>query len=218
MANSNTKQYWETIQHPILKMTPFVFMVCLMFVFACNQTEKPAKNSEETTDLPRVHNKLLELRAVEGLVFYEDQAFTGYEMKLHNPNQVAASIQYLNGKKNGTFEKWFADGTLSYQASYQDGKQEGTARSWWKNGELRSESNFTNGIADGKQLQWYQSGAKFKEITLVNGKEEGLQKAWRENGKIYNNYEAKNGRIFGLKRANLCYGLEDEEVQFKGKK
>lgn len=49
----------------------------------------------------------------------------------------------------------------------------------------------------------------------MNGREEGMQKAWRENGKIYNNYEAKNGRIFGLKRANLCYELENEEVQFK---
>ncbi len=66
-------------------------------------------------------------------------------------------------------------------------------------------------------MQWYKGGAKFKELNLVNGREEGLQKAWRENGKIYNNYEAKNGRIFGLKRSNLCYKLEDEEVQTKDK-
>jgi antitoxin component YwqK of YwqJK toxin-antitoxin module len=44
------------------------------------------------------------------------------------------------------------------------------------------------------------------------GKEAGMQRAWRQNGKIYNNYEVKNGRIFGLKRANLCYGLDDEKI------
>lgn len=79
---------------------------------------------------------------------------------------------------------------------------------------MRSESSFTEGIAHGTQRQWYKSGALFKEINLVEGKEEGMQKAWRENGKIYNNYQARNGRIYGLKRANLCYELDDEEVQY----
>ena len=70
------------------------------------------------------------------------------------------------------------------------------------------------GVTHGNQRQWYQNGQLFKSIHIVDGKEEGLQQAWRENGKIYNNYEAKNGRIFGLKRANLCYELETEVVQY----
>ena len=80
---------------------------------------------------------------------------------------------------------------------------------------LRSESNFKMGIAEGEQWQWYKSGAKFKRRQLVNGREEGIQQSWRENGKIYNNYEAKNGRIFGLKRANLCFELDNEIVQYE---
>jgi hypothetical protein len=52
---------------------------------------------------------------------------------------------------------------------------------------------------------------------LNKGKEEGLQQAWLENGKIYVNYEAKNGRIFGMNRANLCYKLKNEKVQYAKK-
>ena len=29
------------------------------------------------------------------------------------------------------------------------------------------------------------------------------------------NYEAKEGRTFGLKKASLCFGLEDENIQYE---
>jgi hypothetical protein len=45
-----------------------------------------------------------------------------------------------------------------------------------------------------------------------------LQQAWLENGTLYVNYEAKNGRIFGMNRANLCYKLKNEKVQYAAKK
>ena len=45
------------------------------------------------------------------------------------------------------------------------------------------------------------------------GKEEGIQQAFRKNGDLFANYEAKEGRIFGLKKAALCFGLEDENIQ-----
>ena len=45
-----------------------------------------------------------------------------------------------------------------------------------------------------------------------------MQQAWLENGKIYVNYEAKNGRKFGMNRANLCYELKEEEIQYENEK
>jgi hypothetical protein len=32
---------------------------------------------------------------------------------------------------------------------------------------------------------------------------------------VYANYEAVNGRTFGLKRANLCFSIEDQNVQYE---
>ncbi len=168
-----------------------------------------------TTENEMVINKVeLELKPNLGLMYYQNQPFNGTSVRYYSENFKVESIQFVNGKRHGIYQKWFPDGSLSFEAYYANGLQHGKAKSWWKNGNLRSEANYTNGIVNGIQKQWYKSGAKFKEMTIVNGKEEGMQKAWRENGKIYNNYEAKNGRIFGLKRANLCYQLEDENVQY----
>lgn len=161
-----------------------------------------------------VDKNALELKSNLGLVFYNNQLFTGTSVTFYHGEVMAESIQYVNGKRQGKFQKWFPDGNLSFEASYANGLLDGTTKTWWKNGNLRSEAHYSKGISNGIQKQWYKSGSIFKEMTIVNGKEEGLQKAWRENGKIYNNYEAKNGRIFGLKRASLCYQLEDENVQY----
>ena len=159
-----------------------------------------------------IDEKLLQLDGQKGIVFFENNPFCGTAV-LFNDTIKIASTEYTMGKRNGTTQKWFADGTISYEAHYKNGKQDSVSRTWWKNGNMRSQSNFKAGVADGVQLSWYRNGAKFKQINLLNGREEGIQKAWRDNGKIYNNYEAKNGRIFGLKRANLCFQLEDEKIQ-----
>ena len=66
------------------------------------------------------------------------------------------------------------------------------------------------------QKKWYVTGELFKQTNINQGREEGMQQAWRKNGKLYVNYEAKNGRIFGMRKANLCYELDDEKIQFGG--
>jgi len=158
----------------------------------------------------------LRLLPMKGLVFYKNKPFTGTSVKYLREVKIE-EIEYVAGKKEGAYRKWFEDGTLSFETEYREGKKDGTAKTWWHNGTLRSESNFENGKAEGFQMQWYKSGVKFKRIHLANGREEGLQQSWRENGKLYNNYEAKNGRIFGLKKSTLCYELEEEKVQYKDK-
>jgi hypothetical protein len=82
----------------------------------------------------------------------------------------------------------------------------------------RIESNYVNGQRHGLQKVWFLNGQLAKRKNLSKGREDGLQQAWLENGKIYVNYEAKNGRIFGMNRANLCYKLKNEKVQYANKK
>lgn len=156
----------------------------------------------------------LVLDQLRGVVLYGGIPFTGTAVSIYPSGTVGCQIEYVNGKKEGWYRKWFLTATLSFEATYSNGKLDGTSRSWWSNGNLRSVSNFVDGIPEGLQLEYYKSGTMFKKINLVGGKEEGLQQSWRQNGKLYNNYEAKNGRNFGLKRSKLCYQLDDEEVQY----
>ncbi len=199
------------------------FLLCLLILCggACNDspTPKPKKAVISipvvSTNLPSIsiHANSLQLKANEGLVYYQDTPFTGAAVSYYENGQEASRIDYVQGKKQGFYKKWFDTGLLSFESRYVEGKQDGLTSTWWANGNLRSESNYVAGVPDGVQKQWYKSGAKLKVIHLSQGKEEGLQQSWRENGKLYNNYEARNGRIFGLKRANLCYELDNERIK-----
>lgn len=179
-----------------------------------NSSVYERSHSSETIPSIKRPDTVLVLHPNKGLVYFNDEPFNGVSESFYENGVLSEQVSYLEGKKHGPSKKWFANGTASFEANYIHGKRNGEARSWWRDGTTRSLSNYINGTAHGLQRQWYRSGALFKEISLSDGKEEGLQKAWRENGKIYNNYEAKNGRIFGLKRANLCFEIEDEKVQF----
>jgi len=153
---------------------------------------------------PMVALDALETRVEDGRIVLDGTPFTGFGVTMHNGEQMAERTEFVDGRKHGTSERWYIDGTHAFKASYRNGSRDGRVRSWWPDGTLRSEANFENGVADGVQREWYRSGALFKELTLVGGRESGLQRAWRENGALYANYVAQDGRIFGLKRADLC--------------
>ena len=197
---------------PLIKF----FFVLLFSITTYQQDEHISigKPFQSSVDWMQISADSLELLPDLGLVYYQKRPFTGTGITYFSNGFKAITIDYKNGKREGKYRKWFEEGLISFEASYSEGKRHGTTRSWWRNGNLRSEANYEMGIAQGVQQQWYASGAKFKRIHLLDGKEEGLQQSWRENGKLYNNYEAKNGRIFGLKRANLCYELNNEIVQY----
>ncbi|WP_273444373.1 toxin-antitoxin system YwqK family antitoxin [Neolewinella agarilytica] len=161
-----------------------------------------------------INKELLTHASTEGITLYKGEPFSGTAVEEYADGTPAVAIDYVKGKREGYYRKWFADGSLSFESQYLAGRQHGETRSWWKNGNLRTHNRMEKGIANGLQEQWYKSGAKFKAMQLVNGQEEGLQQSWRENGKLYNNYEARDGRIFGLKRANLCFSLENEDLVY----
>ncbi len=193
------------------------FFIVPFLLFGCISVDKQSSETlhSNSTELNVVHADSLLLDRQDGLTYYLDQPFSGTAVTRYANDSLATSVQFVRGRREGFFQKWFRDGKLSYKAHYSAGKQHGKSYSWWSNGNLRTESHFSNGIPNGVQLQYYKSGARFKRINLVDGREEGVQQSWRENGKLYNNYEARNGRIFGLKRSKLCYKLDDEEVQYK---
>lgn len=187
---------------------------------SCQSIAKEEANALEPSpmaiDMIEVPKSALTNIPNKGLVMHQNEPFTGNSVKYYENEQMAERITYVNGKRQGIYNKWYPDGLLSYEASYRSNRTDGTTRSWWPNTNLRSEAQLVRGVISGTQRQWYQSGALFKEMNYKNGKEEGMQRAWRENGKLYTNYEAKNGRTFGLRRSTLCFELEEEDVQFGG--
>lgn len=211
-------QYNKNLFIPSLLLFISPIFLAGLFLQACQGDNLAKVIQKQSSHSILISSDSIILKANQGLFYYQNKPFTGTSISYYPNGNPATKIQFLNGKKEGLYQKFYPNKGISFEANYKNGRQNGTIKTWWKDGILRSEANKKNGVVEGLQTQWYASGAKFKEMNYVNGKEEGLQKAWRENGKIYNNYEAKNGRIFGLKRASLCYELEDEIVQFEDEK
>lgn len=143
---------------------------------------------------------------------FQGEPFSGLAVSYYANGNMAKAEQFLDGRRHGYVKHWFADGVLGFESTYQIGRREGVATSWWSNGNRRSETSYIDDQVQGVSWRWYKTGEKFKRFNYVAGQPAGLQQAWRSNGKLFSNFEYKNGRVYGLKKANLCFGLEDEEI------
>ncbi|MEM6346888.1 MAG: membrane-binding protein [Bacteroidota bacterium] len=148
----------------------------------------------------------------------DGQCYSGYAISRYPDGRLKQKFGLFEGKKHQISLVWYPDGHLKFQSHYHLGKLHGEKNMWASSADhlLISQLNYFQGKAHGLQRKWYPTGELFKELQLNMGREEGQQRAFRKNGDLFANYEAKNGRIFGLKRASLCFGLADEEVQYKG--
>ncbi len=190
-----------------IALTKYLLLVVILFT-ACNTNDSKVINDVQVNEQDIVLNQL------EGKWYYKDVAFNGYAIAYHLNGNIAQSVGYYDGKKEGIVKKWFDTGALQKESNYNANQLEGIVQSWWPDGTLSSESHYVNGVRQGVQKRWHPNGQLALSVTMNNGKEEGMQQAWLENGKIYVNYEAKNGRTFGLRKAKLCYELEDETVKY----
>ncbi|MFT4621813.1 MAG: antitoxin component YwqK of YwqJK toxin-antitoxin module [Myxococcota bacterium] len=162
-----------------------------------------------TTELP-LHSLVLD--RLQGQFLLDGAPYSGFATVEGSDGTVVERAGFVDGRRHGSRDRWYPDGSPSQHVEYRRGRMHGTSQTWFRDGTKRSEGRLRDGVADGVQRQWYASGALFKEIRLVDGVEQGLQRAWRENGAIYNNYEARDGRIYGLRRSKLCFDLDDEAV------
>ncbi len=144
------------------------------------------------------------------------QCYSGYVVSYYPDGSLEQKFGLFEGKKQNQSLVWYPDGHLKFQSNYYLGKLHGEKNMWASSADhlLISQLNYFQGKAHGLQRKWYPTGELFKELQLNMGREEGQQRAYRKNGDLFANYEAKNGRIFGLKRASLCFGLDNEEVQY----
>ena len=94
------------------------------------------------------------LDQLKGEFYYNKTLFTGTSVENYANGNSAINTQYVDGKREGTYTKWFEDGTKSFEVNYSKGKQNGYRASWWRNGNLRSVSHLVNGIPEGLQYQW----------------------------------------------------------------
>lgn len=202
---------------------PIIFLLgTLMMSCAEDRNEKKVQhlNPDVTAvTLPdRVVNKsTLSYDNKTSLWSLNNEPFSGYMVSLYQDSTLKEKAGIWEGKKQNQFIQWYPDGKIKQVENYHKGKLHGAKKRWSTDPSyiLISHQNYHLGKAHGEQKQWYPTGELFKKLNLNMGKEEGIQQAFRENGELYANYEAREGRTFGLKKAALCFGLEDENIQYE---
>ncbi|MEM7571800.1 MAG: membrane-binding protein [Bacteroidota bacterium] len=179
-------------------------------------TSEPIEISVEIPNRT-VDKSLLSYNNRTSLWLLNDHPYSGYSVSYYPDSTQKEKVGILNGRRQNEAIRWYPDGQLKEVANYHQGKLHGEKKRWSSdtNHILVAQLNYHSGKAHGLQQQWYPTGELYKMLNLNMGREEGLQQAFRPNGALYANYEAVNGRIFGLKKAALCYGLEDENINYE---
>ena len=202
---------------------PILFLLSVLMT-NCAENKEVIKNhlsnsTDTLVEIPdtSVDKALLVHNKAASLWTLNDQAYSGYLVSFYPDSTLKEKIGILNGKKQNQTIRWYPDGHYKQVANYHKGKLHGEKKVWTSdtNHVLISQLNYQYGKVHGAQTKWYPTGELYKILHLKMGKEEGIQQAFRKNGDLYANYEAKNGRIFGLKKAALCFGLEDENIQYE---
>lgn len=170
----------------------------------------------EAKELPdrEVEKAELVLHPEEGKWYLGNEPYSGYAVARFADGSLESRLGYWEGKKEGHARKWYNNGQQRYKAFYISNRLDGLAYAWTSEGVMVKAAHYVNGYTHGVQKLWYDDGQPFKVMNYNMGQEEGLQSAWRKNGALFINYEAKNGRFFGMKRANACYELKEEIIQF----
>jgi len=207
-------------------MNRYFLMILILGVLitACTEgtiTKIPSPTSvvETSLDVPDtiVNKSALFYNTKNSRWTLNDQSYSGYAISFYQDSTLKEKFGILNGRKQNQAIEWFSDGHFKHVTHYQKGKLHGEKKSWSHDPPhiLVSHLNYVSGKAHGEQKKWYPTGELFKKLHLNMGKEEGLQQAFRKNGVLFANYEAREGRIFGLKKAALCFGIENEIVQYE---
>lgn len=184
---------------------------------------------EQRSTVPKTANNLLEIPNQEmnkaklyyntqtSLWIWNEQLYSGYAVTFYDNGMLKEKFGILDGKKQNESILWYPDGHYKQVANYHKGKLHGEKKSWSSDSThtLVSHLNYHLGKGHGVQKKWYRSGEIFKILNLEMGKEAGIQQAFRKNGDLFANYEAREGRIFGLKKSALCFGLDDEKIEYE---
>jgi antitoxin component YwqK of YwqJK toxin-antitoxin module len=184
-------------QLPIKMKNSLIFLiVCFSMCFSCNSHKKDMVVLENNKNL----------RLDNGILNYNNVPFTGIVKAYYDATNLKFEAYYVNGKKQGVENVWYANGVKLSERYYSNGFKVGKHKGWWENGTLKFEYHFNkDGDYDGTVKEWYESGKLLRNFNYVKGQEVESQRLWNPDGSIKANYIVKDGERFGLIGLKKCY-------------
>lgn len=100
----------------------------------------------------------------------------------HANGQLAEEGSYVADQRHGLFSTWMEDGTKILEQSFADGKRNGEVKRWWPNGQLQFAEHYVDGKKDGPAVAYFENGQKEAEGAFRNGQFHGTWVGWYPNG------------------------------------
>lgn len=167
------------------------------------------------------------------------------EKKTYYPDGKIKEHYFLNKKDTNKFEgklvKYFENGKISETVNYKDGKQNGTRTIYFQSGNVNIIENYSNGLFEGKYLTFNENGSKDsegqykknsmtglwkfyfenpknvvkEEVTFEKNMENGPFKEYHTNGKIYAEGVYKNEAEEGIVKIFDTLGVHIKDVYYE---
>ena len=118
------------------------------------------------------------LRTINGLRYQPgiSTPYSGWVKGTHQSGNVAALMQYKDGKAHGLAMRWDRDGKKIAEGAFRENKMDGVWTEWHENGQKKGESRYRNGRIDGRLTLWRADGTKIAEGAFRDGKE--ISRTW----------------------------------------
>ena len=117
----------------------------------------------------------------DGLTYkkFTDVPFTG------DVDEGLEQGSFNNGKREGHWVWYHANGQLKSKGEYKSGRQEGLWVRYHENGQLRSKGDYKNDTQEGLWVTHNKNGQLFIEANFKEGEQDGLLVQYYDNGKLW---------------------------------
>ncbi len=137
-------------------------------------------------------------------LYYMQQYFTGFRYALFANGDTELVQSYFNGLEEGPQRKWYGNKQLAEEHFFINGKKEGLQQGWWADAKQKFIYHFSNDLFTDELKEWNAAGQLNRDFHYMNGQEEGSQKMWWDNGTIRANYVIRDGKKYGLIGLKIC--------------
>jgi len=117
---------------------------------------------------------------------------------LYYSNQSKAlsrSVEYADGKLNGTEQKFYPDGRVAEEINWKNGLKNGVWKQFFRNGQLKSTATYVNDKLDGEFMTYFSDGTKHVEGVYRQDIPDGEWKRYDEKGKLLSTIRYAGGTI-----------------------
>lgn len=126
---------------------------------------------------------------------YKNGRKIGTWVRYYPNGKKQSEISYVNGRPKGAYKTFYNNGKVEEEGSWVRQKNTGDFKRYYSNGQKMQEFSFDeSGVRNGKQLYFYENGQVEVEVTVIDGKEEGTMKRFFDNGDLRSEVEVSGGK------------------------